>query len=96
MNLIVQCTPFLSRNIRKKELYHGAFWDWNYQPLKVRRNTTEKLENHANKLFPYRFSAFVKIGGENFILGKLGNVKVNEQDVIQVVVSHQILLDDIG
>jgi len=32
-----------------------------------------------------RFSAFVKIGGENFLLGKLGNVGFNEQDVIQVV-----------
>ena len=38
----------------------------------------------------------MKIGGENFILGKLGNVRVNEQDVIQVVVSHQILLDAVG
>jgi hypothetical protein len=33
-----------------------------------------------------RFSTFVKSGGENYILGKL-NAKVQETDIIQVVVS---------
>ena len=33
-----------------------------------------------------RFSTFVKSGGENYILGKL-NAKVQEADIIQVVVS---------
>jgi len=32
-----------------------------------------------------RFAPFVKMGGENFLLGRLGNVKVNEQDIIEVV-----------
>ena len=40
-----------------------------------------------NSLF-YRFAPFVKMGGENFLLGRLGNVKVNEQDIIEVVVSN--------
>ena len=33
-----------------------------------------------------RFSTFVKSGGENYILGKI-NAKVQEADIIQVVVS---------
>ena len=35
-----------------------------------------------------RFSTFVKSGGENYILGKL-NAKVQEADIIQVVVRGQ-------
>ena len=36
-----------------------------------------------------RFSTFVKSGGENYILGKL-NAKVQEADIIQVVVSKSL------
>ena len=38
-----------------------------------------------------RFSTFVKSGGESFVLGKL-NAKVQETDVIQVVVSFILIL----
>ena len=36
------------------------------------------------------------MGGENFLLGRLGNVKVNEQDIIEVVVSNSSICNTIS
>ena len=58
-----------------------------YVPLLVSVHCTGSKLAKFKSLF-FRFAPFVKMGGENFLLGRLGNVKVNEQDIIEVVVSN--------
>ena len=52
----------------------------------VGRKSSVAASAVASKTSFNRFSTFVKSGGENYILGKL-NAKVQEADIIQVVVS---------
>ena len=54
----------------------------------IGRNDSKKISQSMTSF--NRFSPFVKSGGESFVLGKL-NAKVQEADVIQVVVSSSSL-----
>ena len=51
-----------------------------------RKSSVAASSSVTSKTSFNRFSTFVKSGGENYILGKL-NAKVQEADIIQVVVS---------
>ena len=50
-----------------------------------RKSSVAASSSVTSKTSFNRFSTFVKSGGENYILGKL-NAKVQEADIIQVVV----------
>ena len=54
-----------------------------------RKSSVAASSSVASKTSFNRFSTFVKSGGENYILGKL-NAKVQEADIIQVVVSTKL------
>ena len=66
-----------------------------YVPLLVSVYCTGSKLAKFKSLF-FRFAPFVKMGGENFLLGRLGNVKVNEQDIIEVVVSNSSICNTIS
>ena len=69
----------------KNTAHSGSSGDLN----SVGRKSSVAASAVASKTSFNRFSTFVKSGGENYILGKL-NAKVQEADIIQVVVSANI------
>ena len=68
----------------KNTVHSGSSGDLN----SVGRKSSVATAAMSSKTSFNRFSTFVKSGGENYILGKL-NAKVQEADIIQVVVRGQ-------
>ena len=70
----------------KNTAHSGSSGDLN----SVGRKSSVAATAVSSKTSFNRFSTFVKSGGENYILGKL-NAKVQEADIIQVVVRYSIM-----